>query len=81
MRVIDAVNGAGSADGEVFEMQLLERYNQKLWRMHQKKLAKDDGIYDPNIHLPLILVLRKIGEWKEEIHTVAAVKHVENRQK
>ena len=82
MRVIDAVNDVGSADENAFDMQLFERYNQKLWDMHQTELAKNDGIcYDPNIHFPLLLMLRKKGEWKEEIHTDAAAKHVENRQK
>ena len=81
MRVIDAVNDVKSADENVFDMQLFERYNQKLWDMHQTELAKNDGIYDPDIHFPLLLMLRKAGEWKEEIHTDAAAKHVENRQK
>ena len=81
MRVIDAVNDVGSTDENVFDMQLFERYNQKLWDMHQKELAKNDGIYDPDIHFPLLLVLRKKGEWKEHIHAVAASKQVQDRKK
>ena len=80
MRVIDTVNGVESADGNVFDMQIFERYNQKLWGLHQMELAKNDG-YDPDIHYPRLLVLRKVGEWMEDIHAGAASKHVKNRQK
>ena len=86
MKVVDAVNGAADADdgdgqGQIFEMNLYERYNQRLWDMHVAELNKDDEIYDPTIHYPLILVLKKVGEYEEVVHTAAAVRHVKERQK
>ena len=83
MKVVDAVNTCSAAEtSAVFEMKVYERYNQRLWDLHQKELAKgDDGIYDPDIHYPLLLVLRKVGEYKENVHTAAAAQHVRERQK
>ena len=86
MKVVDAVNGAADADdgdgqGQIFEMNLYERYNQRLWDMHVAELNKDDEIYDPTIHYPLMLVLKKVGEYEEVVHTAAAVRHVKERQK
>ena len=83
MKVVDAVNTCGAADvSAVFEMKLYERYNQRLWDMHQKELAKeDDGIYDAGIHYPLLLLLKKVGEYREDVHTAAAIEHVGERQK
>ena len=82
MKVVDAVNTCGAADASaVFEMKLYERYNQRLWDLHKKELAKgDDGIYDAGIHYPLLLVLKKVGEYKEDVHTEAAIEHVGERQ-
>ena len=81
MKVVDAVNTCSAAEtSAVFDINLYERYNQRLWDLHQKELAKgDDGIYDPDIHYPLLLVLKKVGEYREEMHTAAAVQHVRER--
>lgn len=83
MKVVDAVNTCGAADASaVFELNLYDRYNQRLWDLHQKELAKgDDGIYDADIHYPLLLVLKNVGEYKEDAHTAAAIEHVGERQK
>lgn len=91
MKVVNAVNACssaaeqGSADcattNKVFEMNLHERYNQRLWDLHQTELARvEDGIYDPDIHYPMLLVLKKVGVYDEETHTAAAIEHVRERR-
>lgn len=42
----------------VFDVQLHERYNERVWELHQQYLAQDGQAYDPNVHYPLLMVLR-----------------------
>mmetsp|Transcript_20723 Transcript_20723/g.45235 ORF Transcript_20723/g.45235 Transcript_20723/m.45235 type:complete len:219 (+) Transcript_20723:3-659(+) len=82
MALIDAMNAAG----DLFEMTLHERYDDRLWKMHQEFLteeakvrAEGGSVYDPSIHYPLLLVLRKRNEYSEDVHTGAAVRHMRER--
>jgi hypothetical protein len=41
-----------------FDIQLHERYNERVWELHQQYLEEDGEAYDPNVHYPLLMVLR-----------------------
>ena len=86
-----AVLNAMNSEQKLFDIKLQrEDYDERLWTLHRQQMEKghtedkgnclDAGAYDPMIHYPLLLILKKIREYKEEIHTAAAVNHVRNRQ-
>ena len=70
MSLVNHVNG-GSQDSEpLFEMFLLENFHPKVSRMHNSLISEKDGTaasYNPNWHRPLLLCLKKLRHYDEEI--------------
>ena len=83
MVLIDVMNEAGP----VFDIKLYEQYDDRLWKMHNQYMsketrnaAKDRNIYEPSIHYPLLLVVKKTGDYVEKVHTAAASRHMRERE-
>ena len=77
----------------LFNIMLLEKYNERVWNMHKSFLSENEnrpeedtfssglGIppYDPNIHYPHLLFLRKNRIYDEALDTAVMVQHQEDR--
>jgi SAM-dependent methyltransferase len=63
----------------LFELNLYNDYNERISNQHKDYLERKDDTYDENIHYPLILILRKLREYNEDIDTKIALHHVEQR--
>ena len=68
--------------GSLFEMTLFEDFNAKVSKMHNRLLLeanKATNRYDPNRHRPLLLSLRKLRPYIEEVDGAIARDHVMKR--
>ena len=75
----------------LFEMDLHKDYNREISQLHQSFLQDEDedetntntntktNNYEPNIHYPLLLILKKKRDFQEDIDTNRALGHVKNR--
>ncbi len=87
--VLHAMNGVGpiSTDTDVsplFQVDLHRDYNKEITAHHLRLLdragdVRNDAFYDPNIHYPLILTLKKLREYDEVKDTEKAKERVKNR--
>ncbi len=90
--LVDAMNGnfyqspcKNEIDGDVnrplFHVDLHMKYCRRLTNLHESLLKEhhNSKFYDPNIHYPLVLKLRKMRAYNEEVDTAIAVHHVKNR--
>lgn len=77
------VNRSTGDSGALFDLNLYDQYDDKILQMHSEHLADNlyqDGCYDPNIHYPILLVMKKLREYDEEIDTEAALAHLRVRK-
>ena len=89
-----APSSGGEEEGPLFQITLFEDFYPKVTAMHKelsesKSTAADEdtpsassqqsSLYDPNWHRPLLLVLKKLRQYKEEVHGEAARQHVKLR--
>ena len=71
----------------LFEMDLHKDYNREISQLHQSFLQDEDETntntktnnYEPNIHYPLLLILKKKRDFQEDIDTSRALGHIKNR--
>ena len=53
-------------DKPLFHVELLKEYNEQVTRVHQESLKQDGDIYDPDIHYPRLLILKKLRHLQDE---------------
>ena len=65
----------------LFQVDLHREYSQEISARHQSLLDEKNELYEPNIHYPLLLILKKLREYSEETDTDRATcrEHVKNR--
>jgi len=87
LEMVHAVNvnwcGTECDGGALFDLNLYDQYDDKVLQMHKEQLAHNSsqgGCYDPDIHYPVILSLKKLRDYKEEVDTEAAVDHLSTRK-
>jgi SAM-dependent methyltransferase len=69
MSLIQALNGCNP----LFEMHLHDNYDDYIYSKHLAMLNdKESHLYDPSIHYPYLLTLKKLRLFSEEIDTPAA---------
>jgi len=64
----------------LFEEIYIERYDEDIWQQHKSFLATYGNLYDPNIHYPVLLILKKLRPYDEIRDTAAAKKHMNERK-
>ena len=74
----DDVDGDGSCI-PLFKMDLYNQYSETLFTSHERLVDDKNEYYDANIHYPLLLTLKKMRTYSEEIDTGKAVHHVKHR--
>ena len=62
----------------LWEVSLLEDYDEEISRRH-KNCLENDSSYEPSIHFPNLLLLRKLREVDEDFDREIAVKHMLER--
>lgn len=83
IQLIDEVNNSNSNSGgenqtPLFEKKLYHEYDEEITKQHNENKQKNK-LYDPNIHYPVILTMKKLRRYNEGVDTVAASNHVEKR--
>lgn len=68
LAMIERVNGAGGGEEKLFEAEVVERFDEAVWRAHLLNLERADmkDVYKPNIHLPKAIILTKGRDFREE---------------
>jgi len=66
----------------LFDLNLYWNYDEHICRQHKiySMGNKGDKVYDENIHRPLVLVLKKLRDYNEDIDTPIAMKHSLKRE-
>jgi len=68
--------------GKLFDVELIEKYNDDIYHRHLSLVGEGKGQcgvndnrsnYDPDIHYPLILAMKKLREYDEVIDTQKAI--------
>lgn len=78
--LVEALNREES-DGPLFQVDLHKNYHPELSKQHKRIMQVDGGRscgYNPNIHYPLLLIMKKMRAYKESEDTVAALQYVKN---
>jgi hypothetical protein len=47
------------AQASGFNTQMVENYDEYIWKQHQEFLTTEEKLYDPTLHYPLLLLLSK----------------------
>ena len=73
----------GNRRGPLFEVSLWDKYDDKMNAMHRQFLDQNEmesdsngdfnKTYDPMIHYPVLLVLKKLRDYEESVDTKVAV--------
>jgi hypothetical protein len=92
----DVVGGDDSSSDPLFRMTLHEDFHPKVSETHRLLLSAMEGdvvacggssllscseTYDPNLHLPLLLVLRKLRPYNEDVDGELAREFVKARDR
>lgn len=78
--LVEALN-RNEGDGPLFQIDLHKYYYPDIAKQHKKIVQMDGGRhcgYNPDIHYPLLLTMKKLRPYKEGDDTIAALHHVKN---
>lgn len=85
MDMVRAIDNRNQIDhhviGPLFALNLYRDYDEKISNQHKMHSERNDRCYDENIHRPILLELRKVRDFNEEIDTMLATRHLGEREK
>jgi SAM-dependent methyltransferase len=81
LQLIQAMNGTEpTSSSPLFQVDLHYRYHSDLYEKHVRFMNEQDECYIPDIHYPLWLELKKVGNFCEEYHGDRAINFVHDKR-
>mmetsp|Transcript_16335 Transcript_16335/g.23039 ORF Transcript_16335/g.23039 Transcript_16335/m.23039 type:complete len:441 (+) Transcript_16335:111-1433(+) len=77
-RFMDLLDYMNKRDEALWEVSLIHDYDEEMSKRHEQYL-KHDSSYDPSIHYPSLLLLRKLRAFDESLDREMAVRHMAER--